>query len=35
MAIEDFHLAYKQINLPTGEPVVYVADVCYDMEYHD
>lgn len=35
MAIEDFHLAYKQIILPTGEQVVYVADVCYDMEYHD
>lgn len=32
---EDIHFAYKVVLLDTGEEVVYVADVCHSLFYHD
>lgn len=35
LAFENFHFAYKVVQIPSGELAVYVADVCYDMGYHE
>lgn len=32
---EDIHLAYKVVLLDTDEEVVYVADACHSLLYHD
>jgi len=32
---EDIHIGYKVIKLTTGESVVYVAEACHSLLYHD
>lgn len=32
---EDIHIGYKVIKLTTGETVVYVAEACHSLLYHD
>lgn len=32
--IEDFHFAYRLVQLKNGETAVYIADACHSLLYH-